>query len=259
MALPQLCWDVEFLKDNPTLQSEDYGIPAEVKHIKYSVRLLRYWFMYHFLREETKRKGRKLSVCEIGVDVGQMLGFMHAAAGHGAEKVEFETWDAVDCRIRPEILEPVGYKRFYEVDLESSEFHLGEKQYDAMILLHLMEHLFEPEKLITRLVPNLKPGGMMIGGFPSLPDFMVETREKQIRPTARKFGHVSVFSPKRVREMAAANGLEVEFLSGAFFMRKKGFFLENYKWWLRFNLWFGAVFPGWPGETYWILRKPAKQ
>lgn len=258
MALPQLCWDVEFLKDNPTLQSEDYGIPAEVKHIKYSVRLLRYWFMYHFLREETKRQGRNLSVCEIGVDVGQMLGFMHAAANHGAEKVEFETWDAVDCRIRPEILEPVGYRHFYEVDLESSEFTLGDKQYDAMILLHLMEHLFEPEKLVTRLAPNLKPGGMMIGGFPSLPHFMVESREKQIRSTARKFGHVSVFSPRRVREMAEANGLEVEFLSGAFFMRKKGFFLENCKWWLRFNLWFGAMFPGWPGETYWILRKPAK-
>ncbi|MDD2685887.1 MAG: methyltransferase domain-containing protein [Gallionella sp.] len=258
MAFPQLCWDVEFLKNNPALQSEDYGIPTEVKDIKYSVRLVRYWFTYHFLREETRKQGRNLSVCEIGVDVGQMLGFMHAAASHGAEKIEFETWDAVDCRIRPELLEPVGYKQFYEVDLESTEFRLGDKQYDTMILQHVLEHLFEPEVLISKLVPHLKPGGMINGGFPSLPDFLVQKREQQIRPTARKFGHVSVFSPKRVREMAAANGLEVEFLSGAFFMRKKGFFLENYRWWLRFNLWFGAMFPSWPGETYWVLRKPAK-
>jgi len=39
-------------------------------------------------------------------------------------------------------------------------------------------------------------------------------------------------------------------------MRKKGFFLENSKLWMRFNLWFGAMFPSWPGELYWILRKP---
>jgi hypothetical protein len=66
-----------------------------------------------------------------------------------------------------------------------------------------------------------------------------------------------VFSPRRVRDMAAANGLQVEFLSGAFLMRKKGFFLEDHKWWLRFNVRFGAVFPSWPGEIYWMLRKPA--
>jgi len=126
-----------------------------------------------------------------------------------------------------------------------------------MILLHVLEHLFKPEALITKLVPHLKPGGMLIGGFPSTPESMAQLREDKIRQDAGKYGHVSVFSPQRVRDMAAANGLEVEFLSGAFFMRKKGFFLENYKWWLRFNLWFGALFPGWPGETYWILRKPA--
>ncbi|MBI1173985.1 MAG: methyltransferase domain-containing protein [Sideroxydans sp.] len=256
MALPQLCWEADFLKDNPTLQDESYGIPAEVKHIHYPMRLVRYWFMYHFLREETARQGRNLSVCEIGVDTGQMLGFMHAAARNGGANVEFSDWDAVDALIREDILKSAGYNQFYQVDLESPEFALGGKQYDAMILLHVLEHLFQPEQLVAKLVVNLKPGGMMIGGFPSLPHAMVQSREQEIRPKARKYGHVSVFSPQRVRAMAAASGLEVEFLSGAFFIRKKGFFLENYKWWMRFNLWFGGMFPGWPGETYWILRKP---
>lgn len=257
MAMPQLDWDVEFLKNNPVLQDNNYGIPAEVKHIRYPIRLVRYWFMYHFLRDEAAKKGA-LDVCEIGVDVGQMLGFMDAAAKHGGEKVPLASWDAVDAFIREDILRRAGYGKFYEVDLESPEFALGEKQYDAMILLHVLEHLFKPEELITKIVGNLKPGGMMIGGFPSLPHGMVAKREAELRPKARKYGHVSVFSPERVRAMAAANGLEVEFLSGAFFMRKKGFFLENQKGWLRFNLWFGALFPSWPGETYWILRKPAK-
>jgi len=255
MALPQLCWDVDFLKDNPMLQDESFGIPVEIKHIHYPTRLLRYWFMYQFLREETARNGTPSAVCEIGVDTGQMLRFMHAAASSGGERVEFAGWEAVDCLIRREILEKAGYNQFYQVELESPEFKL-DKQYDVMIMLHVLEHLFKPEELVSKLAPHLKPGGIMIGGFPSVPHFMECLREKEIRPKARRFGHVSVFSPYRVRRMAAANGLEVEFLSGAFFMRKKGFFLENCKWWLRFNLWFGAMFPNWPGEIYWLLRKP---
>jgi 2-polyprenyl-3-methyl-5-hydroxy-6-metoxy-1,4-benzoquinol methylase len=258
MALPQLNWDFEFLNNNPTLQDDNYGIPKEVKHIRYSIRLIRYWFMYHFLRAETERCGRNLSVCEIGVDVGQMLGFMQAAAQHGGQKVEFETWDAVDCLIRRDILERAGYRNFYEVNLESDAFTLGDAQYDSMILLHVLEHLFEPEKLVNKLVTNLKPGGIMIGGFPSTPQAFAQAREDKIRPGQRQFGHVSVFSPERVRAMAAEAGLEVEFLTGAFFMRKKGFFLENAKWWFRFNLWFGGLFPSWPGELYFLLRKPVK-
>lgn len=256
MTIKQLSWNADFLKNNPAFQNDNYGVPVYARHINYPIMMVRYWFIYHFLREESQKRGA-LNVCEIGVDVGQMLGFLKAAAELGGGKVELASWDAVDALIREDILGRVGYNKFYQVDLESPEFALSDdKQYDVMILLHVLEHLFKPEELVAKIVPHLKPGGMLIGGLPSTPKGFAQAREDKIRATARKFGHVSVFSPERVREMAEKNGLEVEFLSGAFFMRKKGFFLENYKWWLRFNLWFGAKFPGWPGETYWILRKP---
>jgi 2-polyprenyl-3-methyl-5-hydroxy-6-metoxy-1,4-benzoquinol methylase len=256
MTIKQLSWDIDFLKNNPAFQSDNYGIPPDARHINYPIRMVRYWFIYHFLREESARRGA-LNVCEIGVDVGQMLGFLKAAVALGGEKVELASWDAVDAIIREDILTRVGYNQFYQVDLESPEFALSDdKQYDVMILTHVLEHLFKPEELMVKIAPHLKPGGMLIGGFPSTPEFAAQSREDKIRPTARKYGHVSVFSTDRVRRMAKECGLEVEFLSGAFFMRKKGFFLENTKWWLRFNLWFGATFPNWPGEIYWILRKP---
>lgn len=257
LKLPQLNWDFTFLKDNPTIQSKGYGIPPELKKINYPVRLLRYWFIYHFLLSHSE-KVTEMDVCEIGVDDGQMLGFVEAAKINGGEKLKFSSWDAVDVLIKKDILVKAGYQNFYEVDLESADFALGQKTYDAVILLHVLEHLFEPEVLMTKLNKNLKPGGILVGGFPSLPACMASKREKKIRPIAKKYGHVSVFSPERVRKIARDNDLEVEFLSGAFFMRKKGFFLENYQWWIRFNLWFGGLFPSWPGEVYWVLRKPTK-
>ena len=254
--LPQLSWDVTFLKKNPVFQSKDYGIPVELKSINYPIRLVRYWFMYHFLRNQSN-KVAAMDVCEIGVDVGQMLGFIKGAEVNGGAAIHFASWDAVDVLVQKEILLRAGYNQFYEVNLESTDFTLSDINYDVMILLHVLEHLFEPEVLIKKLIKNLKPGGIMIGGFPSLPKCMAAKREAKIRPTARKYGHVSVFSPERVCKMAADNGLDVELLSGAFFIRKKGFFLENYKWWFKFNIWFGAMFPSWPGETYWVLRKPS--
>ena len=40
--------------------------------------------------------------------------------------------------------------------------------------------------------------------------------------------------------MIEESRLKVEFLSSAFFIRHKGLLLENFAWWLRMNLFFGA-------------------
>ena len=84
-------------------------------------------------------------------------------------------------------------------------------------------------------------------------------REAKVRKTAAPMGHVSVFSPTRVRRMARACGLRVEFLSGAFFVRSKGSPLENSALWVRLNVLWGAAFPSWPGELYWLMRKPGSR
>ena len=89
-----------------------------------------------------------------------------------------------------------------------------------------------------------------------MPAAFAGIREKQVRKTAGPMGHVSVFSPARVRRMARDAGLVAEFYSGAFFLRSKGSPLENSAPWMRFNLFWGRIFPGWPGEIYWLMRKP---
>ena len=53
------------------------------------------------------------------------------------------------------------------------------------------------------------------------------------------------------------NGLRMELLSGAFMFRKHRFYLENFQWWMKLNLAFGALFPSAAGEIYWALRDSA--
>lgn len=221
---------------------------AKPRSTCYPVKLLRYWFMYNLIKEERIRLGRPLRICEIGVDQGQMLRFV-SDTGFS----DIACWVAIDCRLQPELRDS-GYTRQIEANVDLPDFCLDE-EYDVIIVLHVLEHLFEPEKLVARLSPALVSGGVIIGGFPVTPKWLASYWQKRIRLTAPKFGHVSVFSPRRVKNMAQSCGLDLDFISGAFFLRKSGSFLENYKSWLRLNLFWGALFPSLGGEIYWRMCK----
>ena len=245
-------WDIEFLATNTTVRARRFGMPEEAKSVRYPLRLLRYWFGYQLLREECQRAGRPISVAEIGVHRGQMLEFVTSAPAG----VEWSRWTAVDAVMLTEKLTRAGYDDFFEANLEDPGFALP-GTYDCAILLHVLEHLFEPEEALRKIAAGIAPGGALIGGFPVVPWFLQSGRERHVRKHAGPMGHVSVFSPARVREMAAQAGLVAEFSSGAFFLRRKGSRLENFASWMRFNLFWGRQFPGWPGEIYWLMRKPA--
>lgn len=251
-SLPQLRWELAFLANNKTVRSKRFGIPNEAKSVRYPIRLLRYWFGYHLLRVEAERSRRPLDVAEIGVHTGQMLEFLRSAP----RQLALGKWTAVDAVMLTEKLRKAGYDDFFEANLEDPSFDLP-ADYDVAVLLHILEHLFKPEDALQKVASRIRPGGALIGGFPVVPAAFAMVRERKVRRTAAPMGHVSVFSPARVRRMARVCGLQVEFLSGAFFVRSKGSALENSALWARFNLLWGALFPGWPGEIYWLMRKPA--
>jgi hypothetical protein len=250
-AYRQSGWDISFLADNPTIRSKRFGIPKEVKGARYPIRLLRYWFMGHLLCDEAKRLGRGMDIAEVGVHSGQMLEFYRSMPG----APEPRRWTAYDAVVLSAKLAKAGYGEIIEANIENPGFGLG-GEYDVAIVLHILEHLIEPEAALERVACGIRPGGAVIGGFPVLPHPLIANRQQQIRKTAAPMGHVSVFSPRRVRTMAESCGLRAEFMAGAYSLRSKGGPLENSAWWMRWNILWGACFPWWPGEIYWLLRKP---
>lgn len=253
-------WSLSVFEDpQAALRSPSFGLNAKVKAVRYPLRAMRYWFMDHLIRREVARQGRPLRVLEVGVDTGQMLAFMNGAdPSHDAVAPlpeGIDRWDAVTLKPDRPRLERLGYSEVLEQDIERPEYEPPVEAYDVVILLHVMEHLKDPEAALCNVAQGVRPGGILIGGYPSVPDVFRRFREWQLRHGASRHGHLSKFSPARTRAMARRAGLQAEWLSGAFMHRRKGSWLENSRSWTRFNLAFGAVFPGWPGENYWQLRK----
>lgn len=262
--LRSVLWDDETLASNVATRDPDFGITHRAASRRLPFRLLRYWFIERLLREEAVHRGRRLRVLEVGVHRGQMKAFVDGAVpleGHAP----YLAWDAVDCALDEPKLRSLGYDQLHHANLDDPaslaalEATLGEGRYDAVIALHLLEHLREPERVVAALSRSLAPGGAMLGGFPVLPDWLAPIRERQLRRTARPFGHVSAFSPRRLERMARVSGFLPDYSAGAFALRASGSRLEDSAAWLRANLLFGAVFPAWPGELYWRIRRLAPQ
>ncbi len=252
-------WEVDFLQTQEVLRSRNFGIEHEAKVVRYPIRLLRYWFGYHLLAHECRRAGRPIDIAEIGIHNGQMLLFAKLAASRirdPAQVLKWSSWLGVDAVLKHHRIAKAGYEEVQEANFERDDFRLV-RQCDTAVCLHIFEHSHDPETALRRIARAVRPGGSVIGGFPVVPHPVVRLRQWQIRRTAADMGHVSVFSPRRVRRMAEAAGLQLEFASGAFFMRRKGWRLENSRAWLTFNLWWGRTFPWWPGEIYWLARKRA--
>ncbi len=246
-------WSLKSISDNPAFADPQFGINEQSRKTRYSIRALRYWFGDHLLRRQAKALGRPIQVCEIGVDRGQMLLFSKGVDTKNSNH-PWDRWDAMSLRVDKEKLTRIGYSNALEIDL-AGDTTAASGEYDVVIMLHILEHLHDPEHALALAKRLLRPGGIIIGGFPGLPRYFEKWHEGRLRQKARKWGHVSAFSSGRVRRMAEELDMTVDFLSGTFFFRSSGFYLENFPLWIRLNLLFGAALPSYAGELYWAMRK----
>lgn len=249
-----LSWDLAAFANVRNINSADHLGSSPPR--PFSFRYARYWFMYNYLMELFARKGRPLEVCEVGVHKGQMLAFMGGTPnGDTLDRPQAVAgWTAVDINIDERKLRRYGYTDMKRRDLEEP-WDLEPERYDAIVFLHVLEHLLDPERVMGEALRSLRPGGVMIGGSPTMPDWLVGRQEKRLRANAGAFEHVSVLSPARLRRVARQLELELDHMTGAFAVRMSGSAVENNALWLRANLGFGATLPSLGSEVYFMMSR----
>jgi hypothetical protein len=227
---------------------------------RYPVKFLRYWFCRCVLEDLHARLGRPIRVLEVGVGDGKMLAFLAGDPKPGGYALPqwIERWDGFDVVKQGDVVDRYSYSEFIEADVEAP--YLFSRKYDAVVLLHVLEHLLEPEATMSRFAGLLNLGGVVVGGSPTMPSLIAASWEPLLR---RKYSHLdikshrhlSVITPRRIRRFARAHSLDIDLLAGTFFCRWSDMFLENTQAWLRANLLWGALFPALGGELYFSLRK----
>ena len=154
-------------------KAQMHGIPDAVRRTRFPFRLLRYWFAHELLVDECRRRnGTPLQVAEVGIDAGQMLAYARQAQACRHEPLPWQRWLGVDCSPPNEALRAVGYDDLTQLDLEDRQGMAAQPRevHDAIILLHVVEHLVEPERALADIAGWLKPGGVVIGGCPGTPE-----------------------------------------------------------------------------------------
>jgi hypothetical protein len=223
---------------------------------KYPVFLNRYAIPFQRICGEFTRQKRPLRILEIGLGSGMMLSYTKTALSiFDAEyRNVIETWNGVDISPQYESLERCGYDTIIKADIEKL-FSGDSFDFDICILLHIAEHLFNPEKTLGNLFSTGSPEAVFCIGYPAHFAFAQRFYEPRLRANPNANGHVSVISDRRIKKIAKGCGLNCLANQASFFLRASTSFLEDYAWWYRFNFLWGQYFPFWYSEHTTILQK----
>ncbi len=101
-------------------------------------------------------------------------------------------------------------KAFYEMDLTRLDYSTIPDQYfDAILVVHVIEHLFNGDQVLLGLMKKLRPGGIMYVEYPG----QKSTRLPSMKGTLNYYDdptHVRIYSYQELAALMEQNGYQVK-------------------------------------------------
>lgn len=240
-----------------------YGV--EPSSHRYRLRLARYPALAEAVgdfirRSDAEGNRRTYRLCDVGVGNGRSYRYLE----HGGlvERLQFTGIDN-----SPKRLDHVyggDHWSLLNGDVEQG-LPFADASFDIVVCEQVLEHLHHPDRALADMARVLRPGGCLIAGVPVFPPGLAFLRRRVVPSLQRLVGsksdHVQAFSlGSFLKLIRRTPGLEIE--------RYRGFrifsggplrFLENYRWWYRWNRFLGRAVPSLCTETQVIVRKRAHQ
>ncbi len=218
---------------------------------RYSLRMARYWFAASEVDFELNRLGKPVTIVDVGCERGITKAF--------CPERDHVYWVGLDIKTtRPE-LELARYNRTLECSFDE-KLPVEDGSADIAVCLHVLEHLPRPEFTLAEIIRILKPGGILIGATPVVPDIFTRSQEtlyqRRIRHgRAKPYPHTNSFSPMRWRKLVKSNNCKCELMCGGHLLRWSDSPLENSAVWIRLNQLWGCYFSALAGEVFVVARK----
>ncbi len=265
-SLRVLSWPLQPFRDMVSVEAPGHLREDHLKKTSFPLRMIRYWLAGQAISREAKKQGRPLVVVDLGCERGWLQWFV--------PKDAVSRWIGMDWN--PKIKYLSNYDQIVDANFDVT-FPLEKEVADVVVSLHVFEHLPRPGYTMAEVSRILKPNGIFFGGAPTMPGWIASWREKFFRKQLAEGaitpgGHINSLAPGRWSRLAYEVGLRSEFLVGTHAIRMSGTPLESQRWWVRLNLFWGALFPAlgsdcyiqarredaWVDETAPLRRRPKK-
>jgi SAM-dependent methyltransferase len=256
-----LSYGLDDLAQNASLRSPEFEMSSLAKKTAYPIRAIRYWWVCHALLQGLINKP-DATIVDMGAGHGQMRRYCAGSMPYLSPRypLDSQNWIGMDKDCQ-EGLSTGKYNQVIECDFDKP-LPLKDGSVDALICIHVMEHLPRPEFTVSEIVRVLAPGGIFCGGSPTAPgpvSFFLHRRlrNKMRKGTTGPNGHINSLSPGDWKRLVENSGLTLDFISGSHLMRLSGAGLENSRFWAKLNLFWGGLFPSLGSEVYLQARKKA--
>ena len=156
-------------------------------------------------------EGAKVGYIKKNLTAGKLLLEVGTGKGsflHAAIKAGFDGYGIEPSQRSYSVAKKRLNERVINCTLEQMHVHSQfNRQFDFIMLWHVLEHLPHPEEMVTTLKKHLKPGGMLVVGVPSFCSFQAEWGKANwyhLDPPR----HLSHFTPDSARKLFAQLGLK---------------------------------------------------
>lgn len=184
----------------------DYYTAEYFKSWNYADRGLGRFSMYWFARRYYAALVRRYApdhdgkLLELGCGLGHLLGLLQ-------DDFQCVGVDLIDFSIEQTRINAPKADA-YQMDVsEISQFEEG--TFSAVVALHLVEHLPDPEETIRQVARLLKPGGIWLFATPH-PDYSFRRfKDRENDAIGKDKTHINVQPPQQWREWCEQNGFEM--------------------------------------------------
>jgi SAM-dependent methyltransferase len=250
-----LKWNLNLFRNSLELRKNSFPLDCNTKDSKYPIRVLRYWWVISAIEDELKYIKSPV-IADIGCDKAILKRLLPTIPG--AKIIGMDLAEQLENNMK--YIELAKYDKLIPCNLDVG-IPLPDSSVDILVNLHVLEHLPRPKFAIAEFARILRPGGLLLLGFPVLPKFLSKIRQKkydkQFANGTRVLGqHQHAFWPSKARLLVEKENLKIDFILGTYFIRKMGAFWENSAMWMRINQIWGSLFPSLGQELCIKAHKP---